>query len=214
MATGFNFPDFFVMANLIQKFKDKKVLGQLKSHDKEAFIKVYDEHVAEIYRFVYFKVGHKEEANDLTSMIFLKTWNHIQNNSLTDAKTLRALLYKVARNSIVDYYRETGSKLSVTASLDDEERPIEVIDDAQNPQDRLDQEANLELIKSKLPLLKEEYREVIIMKFINDLSLEEIAEVSGKNKGNVRVLLHRALNALRDLVLEEGNKAGNSSKEL
>jgi RNA polymerase sigma-70 factor (ECF subfamily) len=189
-------------ANIIKKFKDKQTLSKLKSHDKEAFIEVYDDHVGEIYRFVYFKIGRKEEANDLTSMIFLKAWNHIQNNSLEDAKTLRALLYKVARNSIVDYYRETGNKLRVTASLDDEENRIEVVDEGIGPQERMDREADLELIKSKLPLLKEEYREVIIMKFINDLTLEEIAEISGKNKGNVRVLLHRALSALKELVEE------------
>ncbi len=188
-------------SNLIKKFKNKKVYSKLKGHDKEAFIKVYDESVNDIYRFVYFKIGSKEEANDLTSMIFLKTWNHIQTNSLEDSKTLRALLYKIARNTIIDHYRESGHKLS--SSLDDENNKIEIIDDTQSPQERLDQEANLELIKAKLPLLKEEYREVIIMKFINDLSLEEISDISGKSRGNVRVLLHRSLNALRQLVEED-----------
>ncbi len=190
--------------NLVKKFKDKQVLSKLKSRDKEAFIKVYDENVKDIHRFVYFKIGSREEADDLTSMIFLKAWNHIQNKTLEDAKTLRALLYKIARNAIVDYYRETGNK--ITASLDDEENRIEVIDEAENPQERLDRAADLELIKAKLPLLKEEYREIIIMKFINDLSLEEIAEISEKSKGNVRVLLHRALNALRELVEQDGQK--------
>lgn len=187
--------------NLIEKFKNKQTLSKLKSRDKEAFIKVYDESVNDIYRFVYFKIGNKEEANDITSMVFLKTWNHIQNNSLEDSKTLRALLYKIARNTIIDHYRETGNK--ITTSLDDEENKIDVVDEAQDPQEKMDNEANLELIKSKLPLLKEEYREVIIMKFINDLTLEEIADVSGKTRGNVRVLLHRALGALKDLVESE-----------
>ena len=190
--------------NLVKKFKDKQVLSKLKSRDKEAFIKVYDDNVKDIHRFVYFKIGSREEADDLTSMIFLKAWNHIQNKTLEDAKTLRALLYKIARNAIVDYYRETGNK--VTASLDDEEHRIEVIDEAENLQERLDRAADLELIKANLPLLKEEYREIIIMKFINDLSLEEIAEISEKSKGNVRVLLHRALNALRELVEQESKK--------
>ena len=192
------------MPSLVQKFKDKQALSRLKSRDKEAFIAVYDAHVQDIHRFVYFKIGNKEEANDLTSMVFLKAWNHIQNKTLEDAKTLRALLYKIARTSIIDYYRETGNKL--VASLDDEENRIDVVDEVQSPQERLDQEADLELIKSKLPLLKEEYREVIVMKFINDLTLEEIAEISGKSKGNVRVLLHRSLNALRELVEKGGEK--------
>lgn len=192
--------------NPVRKFKDKQVLSKLKSRDKEAFIKVYDENVDDIHRFVYFKIGSREEANDLTSMIFLKAWNHIQNKTLEDAKTLRALLYKIARNAIVDYYRETGNK--ITASLDDEENKIDVVDESDNPQERIDRAADLELIKSKLPLLKEEYREIIIMRFINDLDVEEIAEISGKSKGNVRVMVHRALTALRELV-EEGGKPEN-----
>ncbi|MFZ4631757.1 MAG: RNA polymerase sigma factor [Patescibacteria group bacterium] len=187
--------------NLVEKFKNKQSISRLKNHDKDAFVKAYDESVNDIYRFVYFKVGNKEEANDITSMVFLKTWNHIQNNSLEDSKTLRALLYKIARTTIIDHYRETGNKISV--SLDDEENKIDIVDEAQAPQDRIDQEANLELIKSKLPFLKEEYREVIIMKFINDLTLEEIADITGKKRGNIRVLLHRALGALKELVEEE-----------
>jgi len=187
--------------NLVEKFKDKQILSRLKNRDKEAFIKIYDENVEEIHRFVYFKIGNREEANDLTSMIFLKTWNYIQNKTLVDAKTLRALLYKISRTSIVDYYRENGSKMTV--SLDDEDNNIDVIDETENPSERLDQQSNLALIKRMLPLLKEEYREVIIMKFINDLSLDEIADISGKTKGNIRVLLHRSLNALKELVEKE-----------
>jgi len=187
--------------NLVEKFKDRQIISRLKSRDKEAFIKIYDENVEEIHRFVYFKIGNREEANDLTSMIFLKTWNYIQNKTLVDAKTLRALLYKISRTSIVDYYRENGSK--VTVSLDEEDNHIDVIDETDNPSERLDQAANIALIKRTLLLLKEEYREVIIMKFINDLSIEEIADISGKSKGNIRVLLHRALNALKELVEKE-----------
>jgi len=188
-------------SNIIQKFKNKQTLSRLKSRDKDVFTEVYDENVADIHRFVYFKIGSKEEANDLTSIIFLKTWNHIQNNTLEDAKTLRALLYKVARNAIIDYYREQGSRKAV--SIDDEKNPVEIASDSDSDtshQERLDQAQNLKLIKKKLPLLKEEYREVIIMRFINDLSLEEIADITQKSRGNIRVLLHRALKALRELI--------------
>lgn len=192
------------MSNPIQKFKEKKAVSRLKGHDKEAFIKAYDDNVKDIHRFVYFKIGKREEADDLTSMIFLKAWNHIQNNTLEDAKTLRALLYKIARNAIIDHYRDSGNKLS--ASLDDKDNPIDIISEDEDEQDRIDKAADLNLIKSKLPYLKEEYREVIILKFINDLTLSEIADISGKSQGNIRVLLHRALNALRELVEEDENK--------
>lgn len=189
------------MPGALKKFEDRQILSRLKRKDSEAFIKVYDENVAEINRFVYFKIGSREEANDLTSIIFLKAWNHIQNKSLVEAKTLRALLYKIARNAIIDYYRENSGRKST--SLDNEENKIEVVDEdshLEKVHDRLDQENELERIKSKLPLLKEEYREVIIMKFISDLSLEEIADITKKSRGNVRVLLYRSLKALKELL--------------
>ena len=190
--------------SLSQKFKDKQTISRLKNKDKEVFIKVYDDFAADIYRFVYFKVGHVEEAKDLTSMIFLKTWNYIQTNSLKSSSTLRALLYKIARTSIVDYYRETGSKLEV--SLDDEEHPIDLPDDSSDLSGDIDRASDIAQIKSKLPLLKEEYREIIVLKFVNDLDIDEISEVTGKTKGNVRVLLHRALSALKDLLEEDQKK--------
>jgi len=188
-------------ANLAKKFKEKQLLQQLKSHDKDAFIKVYDEYVQDVYRFVYFKVGKEAEAQDLTSMVFLKAWNYIQTNSLTDSKTLRALVYKIARTSIIDHYRESSNKLEL--SLDDENHPIDIIDDEQKLDERVDQAADLQLIYKQLPLLKEEYREVIVLRFVDDLTLEEIAEVTGKSRGNVRVILHRALAALKEMVETE-----------
>ena len=187
-------------ANIVKKFKNKQTLSRLKGRDKEVFTKVYDDNVSDIHRFVYFKIGSREEANDLTSIIFLKTWDHIQKNTLEDAKTLRALLYKVARNAIIDYYREKGSQKPI--SLDDEKNPVDIASDI-NQDEKLDQDTDLKRIISQLPFLKEEYREIIIMRFINDLSLEEISDVTQKSRGNVRVLLHRALTALKELIEEE-----------
>ncbi|MCF7860430.1 RNA polymerase sigma factor [Patescibacteria group bacterium] len=191
-------------ANLVKKFKEKQLLQQLKSHDKDAFIKVYDEYVQDVYRFVYFKVGREADAQDLTSMIFLKAWNYIQNNSLTNSKTLRALVYKIARTSIIDHYRESSNKLEL--SLDDENHPLDIMDDNPGPDENMDQSADLALIHKQLPLLKEEYREVIVLRFIDDLSLEEISEVTGKSRGNVRVILHRAMAALKEMVETEMKK--------
>lgn len=185
--------------NPVQKFKEKNLFSRLKKKDKDAFIEAYDLYVDDIHRFVYFKIGNKEEANDLTSIIFLKTWEYIKNNSLTDSRTLRALLYKVARTSIIDYYRQN----QVVTSIDDEDHPIDVVDDGQSVIEQINLNSDLEIIRKKLPELKMEYREVIIMRFINDLELEEIAEITGKTKGNVRVLLFRALKALRELIEEK-----------
>lgn len=190
--------------SLISKLRENNNLSRLKSGDREAFIKAYDDFADDLYRFAYFKLGSEEEAKDLVSVIFLKTWNYIQTNSLKDSKTLRALLYKIARNAIIDHYRDKG--LSSNISLEDAPQALEVPDDSQNQEDLIDQKADLELIREKLMLLKDEYREVIIWRFIEDLSMDEIANITGKKKGNIRVLLHRALTALKELLEDEEGK--------
>ncbi len=190
-------------ANLLQKFRDKKILGRLRKKDSEAFIQLYDEYAGDLYRFIYFKVGKAEEAQDLTSMVFLKAWNHLQTNSLSDSKTLRALIYKIARNAIIDHYREGRDKIS---SLDDEDRPIEIIDEDQDLTAQIDTNLQLEKLSGWLLELKEEYREVIVLKFVNDLELEEIAAVTGKSRGNIRVILHRALEALKSIAKADEQK--------
>jgi RNA polymerase sigma-70 factor, ECF subfamily len=181
-----------------EKLKDKAIYSRLVQKDKDAFIKAYDLYIDDIYRFVFFKINNKEEAEDITSLVFLRCWEYIQNNTIKDFKTLKALFYKVARNLIIDHYRKKNSRQSVVKEED--VSSIDIIDETQNPQIKFENEYDLQLIKDKIFLLKDEYREVIILNYINGLSISEIAQIMDKSKGNVRILLFRALKALRDLV--------------
>lgn len=187
--------------NIVKKFQEKRTIYRLKNQDREAFIKVYDDYSGELYRFIYFKVGSQEEARDLSSMVFLKAWNHVQAKNLVEAKTLRALLYKIARTSIIDYYRERASRKTV--SLDDPESGAFAIADDMDLEAEADKKADVRLLASKLPLLKDDYREALILRFINELSLEEVADVMGKSRGNIRVIIHRAVAALKEIIEED-----------
>jgi len=187
----------------IGKVEEKLLLYKIKNKDKQAFIKAYDLYIDQLYRFIYFKVGSREEAEDLCSAVFLKTWNYILTNSLKDEKTLKALLYKIARNLIIDHYRK--NRVRETVSLD-HGHGIEVIDEKQDTDRDLEIKTDLLVLETKLPELKDEYREVIILRFVNELSIKEISEILAKSKGNVRVLVYRALNALRELVDKDTQK--------
>lgn len=197
--------------NKIQKIlgkrsQEKKLFSDIKKRDKDAFIQTYDLYVDSIFRFVYFKINDKEEANDLTSIIFLKTWNHIQENTVGDCKTLRALVYKIARTSIIDHYRKTSNFSKVTLDGgkeskdgDEEYKKIDIKDESQDLARQAEINSDFGLVEKKLRELKDEYREVIVLRFIDELSIKEISSVIGKPKNNVRVLIHRALKALREL---------------
>lgn len=190
--------------NIIEKLKENNLKERLKNRDQVAFEELYDKNINDIYRFIYFKIGKKDEASDLSSLVFLKTWEHIQKNKISDNQTLRALVYKIARNVVVDYYRNRRPE---SLSLDDENNRIEVVDEEYNLETEIGVKGEYEKLMIKIMELKNEYREILIMRFVNDLSLEEIADITGKKKINIRVLLHRAIKALKEMVEEkEGEK--------
>ncbi len=179
--------------------QDKKLLFRVKKKDTNAFIEAYDLYADDIYRFAYFKISNVEEAKDLTSAVFLKVWNYAQSQGLDESKSLRAFIYKTARNLIIDHYRqlrETEARLDVI-----ENGMMEIIaDEKQNLAKQAEILSDMELVKAGLAKLKEEYREIILMRFVDELSFAEIAEVTGKSAGSVRVQTFRALQALKDLL--------------
>lgn len=186
--------------NINQKIKEKSLQKRLRDKDTKAFEDFYDKNIDDIYRFIYFKVGKKDDASDLSSLVFLKTWEHIQKNGIKDCATLRALVYKVARNVIIDHYRNSRPE---SLSLDDENHKIDVVDEDYDLVGEIADKEEYEKLLLKIMDLKNEYREILIMRFVNDLSLDEIADITGKKKMNIRVLLHRAVKALKEMVEEK-----------
>lgn len=184
--------------------QEKFLLYRIRAKkDPEAFGKVYDLYAPRIYRFVYFKVSSKEEAQDITAEVFLKAWQYLLDPKGQDVRHLSALLYRIARNNVIDFYRQRAAR-GETSRIDSND---EVIADTREQFKKLDAKLDVESLAPALRTLKDEYREVLVMKYVDQLETNEIAEALDKTPGNVRVLLHRALNALRSLAnpdYEEG----------
>jgi RNA polymerase sigma-70 factor (ECF subfamily) len=179
--------------------QDKKLFFRVKKKDKNAFIEAYDLYADDIYRFVFFKIGNAEEAKDLTSAIFLKVWNYAQSRGLDESKSLRAFIYKTARNSIIDYYRQ---QRETEARLDDVENNLQniLVDEKQNLVKQSEIFSDMKFVMSGLNKLKEEYREIILLRFVDELSFAEIGEITGRTSGAIRVQAFRAVQALKDLL--------------
>jgi RNA polymerase sigma-70 factor, ECF subfamily len=185
-------------ANIVKK---KYLLFRAQNKDAEAFSQVYDLYVERIYRFIYFKVRTKEDAQDLTSEVFLKTWQYIIDGNKVN--NLNALFYRIARNLVIDHYRKATAKNELSIERDDlEQKQVLLVDEVE----KIETKIRMENIADKLKDLKDEYREVIILRFVEGLSIGEIAQVSDKKKGAVRITLYRALNALRSLMGEKEAK--------
>ncbi|MFC1598723.1 RNA polymerase sigma factor [Patescibacteria group bacterium] len=177
--------------------KEKYLLLQAKNKDSDAYSQVYDLYIDKIYRFIFFKVNNKEDVQDLTSEVFLKVWQYIIDGK--QIKNLNAFFYQVARNLVIDYYRKSSQKdipIDEPANIAQDRLAIDEIK-------KIEAKIQFEKIEIKLGELKDEYREVIILRYIEGLSMIEIADIIGKKKGNVRVILYRALNTLKELMSDQ-----------
>jgi RNA polymerase sigma-70 factor (ECF subfamily) len=168
----------------------KITLQKAQNGDQEAFGLIYNHFAERIYRFIYFRVGHKEVAEDVLSDTFVKGWQKI--NQINTPAALSAWLYQIAKNNIIDYYRikkETVALEEVEQFLEDEVSAVDLTNL------NFQQKKLLEMVN----LLPDEQQQVIKYKFFEDLSNEEIAYVLGKTEGAIRVIQHRAILKLKEL---------------
>jgi RNA polymerase sigma-70 factor (ECF subfamily) len=155
----------------------------------EDFGQIYDQYVARIYRFIFLKVSSQEIAEDLCSEVFVQTFKESQETTIAN---MQAFLYQVARHTIADYYRQENKMQVVRLDANDEIGLFE---------DYLLEEvivrSEMEEVRKALAILHDEYQNLIIWRYLDELSIPEIAQIEGKSEGSVRVGLHRAMEALR-----------------
>ncbi len=180
------------MADLETINKEKELLSRTVSGDKEAFGQLYDFYAPRIFRFIRLKVGSQTLAEDLSSESFLRIWEYLQRGEREIEESFQALLYKIARNLIIDYYKRKSSQEILMD--DDFKEFLEgqlIIDDT-----RLNEDT--EAVHRALVNIKEEYQDVIIWYYVDELSVPQIAKIMDKSQGAIRVLIHRGLKALKE----------------
>jgi len=158
--------------------------------DSDAFSQLYDAYFAPMYRYIYYKVNHSE-ADDILEVLFLKAWENIKSYKKRKNITFKSWLFRIAHNLVVDHYRLSRTHAELDPRMKDPKRDID-------PVDRVQRSLNNETLMTAVSKLKKKYRDIIILKFINELSNEEISLVLRKSEGSVRILQFRALRALKD----------------
>jgi RNA polymerase sigma-70 factor (ECF subfamily) len=160
----------------------------------QALERMYSAHAAQIYRFAYGKVGNREDAEDITSQVFLKAAAWLD-PAQPDTQRL-AWLHQVARTTVNDYWRrfycETHISLDALAFDSGFDMPEEPLLLGPADADPGSEEAVAQ-VASLLSWLPPKYAAVLRLRFLNGLSLQETAEVLQTSVGNARVLQYRAL---------------------
>jgi len=168
------------------------IIDQAKHGDQEAFSYLYTNYFTPVYRYLYLRTGSKADSEDMVQDVFIKAYVSFERYSYQGTSPL-AYFYTIARNTLIDHRRKKK------APVLDEDQLMEIADPANNPEENLLKEHAAEDLHKKLNLLPEDQQEVIILKFINELSTKEIADALEKSEESVRQLQSRGLKALRNI---------------
>ena len=171
---------------------EKNLIERAIMGEAEAFGLLYDYYQPQIYRFVYLKVGHREEAEDLTHQVFLKSWNSINNYTFQNFP-FSSWLYRVARNQVIDYYRTKKNNISIEF-----ESIIEL--SMENPTTDIDNNFEINQIRKAITRLNSDQQNVIVLRFIEDFSIKETAFAMDKTETAVKLLQHRAVKNLKKIL--------------
>lgn len=173
---------------------ESQLIGRAKAGDAEAFGELYIRHMQAVFHFFFARLDNREDAEDLAEETFFRVWRSLPRFENQGVPFL-AYLFLVARNLLIDYYRRfENSKTSAgiqdcllaEAGVDTSEIAIRNIEHKE--------------VRQALDKLKDDYQIVLVSRFLSELSTKEIAQIMGKTPGSIRVLQHRALEALGRLI--------------
>jgi RNA polymerase sigma-70 factor (ECF subfamily) len=172
-----------------QDIGERTLVQRAVARDRESFGALYDRHVVRVYRHIYYMVGNAAEAEDLTAQAFLQAWQSIDRYEMRGAPFVSWLL-RIAHNLAVSHLRSRRDSAELPETLVDHSRHG-------NPEEALQRQVDGQWVREAILRLRAEQRQVIILRFVEDLEYREVAEIVGKSVAAVRVIQHRALNALR-----------------
>ena len=172
----------------INKKEDQNLIKSFKQGEIDKLGELYEKYFDGIYRFIYFRVYHKETAEDLTAQVFTKTieklndFNHKKGN-------FSAWLYCVARNKVIDYYRTRKNNVDISNIFD--------LESGDNSACETELKEKLEQARYYLSKLDGIQKEIVIMRIWDELSYKEIAEIIGRTESNCKMIFSRTVNKLK-----------------
>lgn len=175
--------------------------SQSVSADSSDFIQAYDAHAPALYRFALFKVNSRELAEDLVSQTFLQTWQYLSRGEHISA--WKMFLFRTINNLIVNHYR----RKHLEPILVDERTDVTlatIIDERHLP-NVLNRSLESRSIIEAFNLLPQEQKEILLWRFVDDMSIEDIAHITGKNKSAIYVSIHRSMKKMH-VIIKEGRK--------
>jgi RNA polymerase sigma-70 factor (ECF subfamily) len=172
------------------------------SKEEQAFIEAYDKYSDQLFRHCFFRVSNRERAIEITQDAFMKTWDAVVRGE--DIQNWRAYLFRVLNNLIIDEYRKKKS-LSLDALLEADGVTEGNFEDLKTGSldevmEKIAVDFETKELKGALEELPEAYQQVVVLRYIEQLSPKEIADMLEENENVVSVRIHRGLAKLRQIM--------------
>ena len=173
---------------------DALLAAKVSQGDAEAFATVYDRYAPALLRHLSYRSPNRETAEDILSKTFLRVWEYVRSGK--KITYLKQFLYTTAQNALADMYRRKENTDVLSDDLTEYDRP----DERNQTVVMLDRDFDKVKLASALSAVKPEFRDVLVMRFIDELEIKEVAAHLKITPNAVYVRIHRALKSLKEVL--------------
>lgn len=170
-----------------------------KKGDEQAFEELYNMFAQDLYRYTASRIP-EDHAADLVSEIFFRIWKKLPGFEGSAQGQFRAWMFTIAHHLVIDFYRTNREAVPIEEGMD-------IVDENEtsDPTHVLATEQDFDRTQEALLKLPAKQREALVLRYINDMPLPDIAQIMQEKEGNVRILLHRGIKRLRELLEEDSS---------
>lgn len=196
--------------------EEKSLIQQAAAGDSAAFEQLVLRYQTQVYNLALRMVNNDADAQDLAQEAFVRAWRAL--DSFQFSSQFSTWLYRLTSNICIDFLRaqKKHRSVSLTVLQDDESQQWDMPDSGPLPEERMIDLEEQEALANAIAALEPEYRQVLILRIVNDCSYQQISQILGLREGTVKSRLSRAREQLRKKLSQSGNfsaaSASNSQK--
>lgn len=172
----------------MEKADEENLVIACQNGSSEKFGELYDAYIRKIYDFIYYKTHHKETAEDIASIVFVKAFEKIKTFNCAKG-SFSSWIYRIARNSVIDYYRTKKAFVNIDDVWD--------LSGQIDPARDFDIAQKIEKAEKYIHKLNSEQRDIIMLRIWQEMPYKEIAEIMGKSEASCKMSFSRAMGELR-----------------
>ena len=192
--------------------QEAMIVRKVLQGDVNAFEKLVTEYEKAVYAIALRMTGNAEDAQDMTQEAFIKAYNSLQ--SFRGDSKFSVWLYRIVSNVCLDFLRSKNRRPTVSLSVEDddgEDAQLDVADESQSPELLLDRKLTRDSVRRGLDSLPPDYRQILLLREIQGLSYDEIAQALSLEVGTVKSRIFRARKRLCTFLIDDGNISDFSS---